>query len=171
MFERFDRTARAAVVIAFELARSAGTSASVEHLLIGVYRAGGVGSAVLASYGVTENDLRRDAPGGPARQAGLTDAEVAALRAVGVDADEIVRRAHEAFGPAPVRPSQRTRVDEAGIQLLRQAKHESKALRHKHIGTEHLLLAVLATQRELIGHGATYDDARQRVLQERRRAS
>lgn len=172
MFKRFTSDTRASVAAAVELSKQLGHPLTgPEHLLVGMYRSGGVAARVLAGFGITEDDLMRTAAGGPARQAGLTESEVDALRRIGVDADDIVRRAHEAFGPlAGGGDRRRSRLDADAKRVLEQGLRESLRLRHRHLGTEHLLLATLAVRPELVGHGVDYETACQRVLDELRRA-
>ena len=171
MIKRFTRDAREALASAVELAMQLGHPvAGPEHLLLGVYRSGGVATRVLDDLGIGEDELARAATGGPARQAGLSDAEVAALREVGIDADDIVRRAHEALGPAPSERAGRSRLSRDVKHVLERTVRESVRLRHKHLGTEHLLLAILVFRPELVGHGVTHRDVERRVLDELRRA-
>ncbi|OEU88048.1 hypothetical protein DB35_16515 [Streptomyces abyssalis] len=102
MFERFSRPARQVVVDAQEEARSLGHDwVGTEHLLLAALRRPGQpGTATLVRLGVTAESCRAavsSVVGGADGDAlGPEDAE--ALRAFGIDLDEIRRRAEGAFG-------------------------------------------------------------------------
>lgn len=180
MFERFTNAARTAVLEATDTATELGASrVGPQHLLLAIASGDGVGGRVLAGYGVTAANLRA-AIARSRRQAGLTQDEVEALRTVGIDADEVFRRVEESFGAEalrPVRPStreRRGRFEPAAKDVLEKSLREALALKHKYIGTEHILLGLLAQGSVadlLAGTGVTHDDARERVLAELRRAA
>jgi ATP-dependent Clp protease ATP-binding subunit ClpA len=137
-----------------------------------------VAARVLAAYGVTADGLRV-AIASRTRRAGLTDAEVTSLRSVGIDADEVFRRIEESFGPDALQPTITStrasrRFTPEAKKVLEKSLREALALRHGYIGTEHILLGVLAegSAAELLAaHGVTYASARERVLDELRRAA
>jgi ATP-dependent Clp protease ATP-binding subunit ClpA len=159
MFERFTDEARDAVMDAQIEARAlAHDQVGTEHLLLGVLRlpVHGVGPGVLAGLGVTferargEVQRRVDGP-----EPGLTDEDVEALRSIGIDVDEIRRRVEETFGPgaldAPVPRRSATGSCSSGLRFTPEAKSalegallECLRLSHRHIGVEHLLLALAA---------------------------
>jgi hypothetical protein len=142
---------------------------------------------VLAGFGVTEEGLR-SALRGADRRAGLSEDEITALRALGIDAEEVFRRMAEAFGPEalaePAPPERRRRRGWLGGPFTPEAKkalelslREAIALRHRYIGSEHVLLALLRAGvpgpvgAALAERGVTYDEARRRVLDELSRAA
>jgi ATP-dependent Clp protease ATP-binding subunit ClpA len=193
MFERFTGKARAAVFQARATAAGRGDHIRPVYLLYALAAGEGVAARALASLGVEatgiERQLDRAAPlGNPlAGEADSADAE--ALAAIGVDLDEIRRKIEEGFGPAALgrmpspprrRPGRTTMTGEAK-QSLALALAEARALHHDYIGTEHLLLGLLAsagrtprgdfTADTLHGFGIEPDQARQRVLDELRRAT
>jgi len=188
MFERFSGAARRVVLDGLTIATELGVDkVGPPHLLLAVAAGEGTGARVLAGYGVTPAALRAAAAGGT-RRAGLTEDEVAALRSVGIDADEVFRRIEEAFGPdaladaEPARPRRRVGrlggpFDRSAKKVLELSLREAIALRHRAIGTEHLLLALLRAGvpdplgGELAARGVTYDDAKRRALEELRRAA
>jgi ATP-dependent Clp protease ATP-binding subunit ClpA len=66
-----------------------------------------------------------------------------ALSTLGIDVEEIQKRADDTFGPGAFRfprPAYTPRAKKALELTLR----ESRALEHDHIGTEHILLGILA---------------------------
>jgi ATP-dependent Clp protease ATP-binding subunit ClpA len=194
MFERFTDKARAAVFQARATAAGRGDRMIRPAYLLYALAAGdGVAARALAGLGVEaaglERQLDRAAPlGNPlAGEADSADAE--ALAAIGVDLDEIRRKVEEGFGPgalgrmAPPPPRRPGRLAVTGElkQALALALSEARALHHDYIGTEHLLLGLLAmagrtprgdfTPETLRDFGINPDLARQRVLDELRRAT
>ena len=93
MFERFTQAARTAVVRAQEEARRHGSpTIGAEHLLVGVLAdPAGVPAAVLRRWDVDAAQLAA------AESVAALDEE--ALKALGVDLDEVRRRTEDAFGP------------------------------------------------------------------------
>jgi ATP-dependent Clp protease ATP-binding subunit ClpA len=187
MFERFSKGARQVVVLGVQRAADRGAKARPEDLLAALAEVDdGVGARVLASFGVTAATLAAAVTGGT-RRAGLTDEEIAALRAVGIDADEVFRRIADAFGPAaleeePAPPPRRRGMvggplEPAARKAIELSLRETLALGHRRISTGHILLGVLRTgvsgpmSTVLAEHGVTYDDARPRVRAELREAA
>lgn len=184
MFERFTDRARAAVQHAVEQAKiDGGRPVGTEHLLLAVLADGdGLACRVLTAAGLDADDLRarirrHTGDGGT----GLGEADAAALREIGIDLAAIVARIEDTFGPDALRdavPAPRRRwrlrrplggpLSPRSRTALELALREALRLRHRHIGTEHLLLGVL---REGGGLGATVlteagadlDDLRRRV--------
>ncbi|MFY1627475.1 Clp protease N-terminal domain-containing protein [Micromonospora sp. WMMD735] len=183
MFERFTDRARAVVRHAVEQARAdGGRPVDTEHLLLAVLADGeGLARRVLTAAGLDADDLRarirrHTGDGGT----GLGEADAAALREIGIDLAAIVARIEDTFGPDALReavPAPRRRwlrrplggpLSPRSRTALELALREALRLRHRHIGTEHLLLGVL---REGGGLGATVlteagadlDDLRRRV--------
>jgi ATP-dependent Clp protease ATP-binding subunit ClpA len=186
MFERFTKAARQIVLEGAKVATELGADkVGPQHLLLSLATVDGVGAAVLAGYGVTGDGLRA-AVAGATRRAGLTEEEVAALRSVGIDADEVFRRIEEAFGPAAladVSPPRRRRGRLGGLfepqakKVMELSLREAIALGHRSIGSEHILLALLRAGVPgpmgalLADRGVAYDDARRRALDELGRAA
>jgi len=194
MFERFTPAARQVVVRAQEEARAFGHPwLGTEHLLLGVLaepQAPAV--SVLSDLGVTLDTgraaLRKLVGLG---RGGLGESDADALRTLGIDLDEVRRRAEARFGPGALDrpPRQRTRRlmrrrrgrCEAGDatghlpfmprakRALERAAREAATLGDVYIGVEHLLLGLLDPKNnmatELLRHlGADPDIARSRVL-------
>lgn len=182
MFERLTRNARQVILDAAQTAVTVGDGkAGPQHLMAALAGAGdSTGARVLSSYGVPVEMLHTcltDAH----HSAGLTNDEVAALRAVGIEADEVFRRLEADLGPEALaeqsQPQPRRRglvggpFDRDGRKVIELSLREATALGQKrHIGTEHLLLALLRhgvpapMAAILTEHAVTYDDAKQRVL-------
>lgn len=151
---------------------------------------------VLAGTGLTYPEAVRRIRAGVSetvRRGGLDEADVAALADLGIDVEAIVGRAEESFGPGALVPDRsrrphrvpvarrwarrRTvRIGEGGQATLVGALRQARELGHRVLGTEHLLLAILASGRGpayalLREVGLDYLDARRAVLTELRRAS
>ena len=192
MFERFTDRARTAVILARTEARERGDQIRPEYMLHALAADEGVAGRVLAGLGVDAGDIERrldrtaplrkplegEPPGG--------DAE--ALASIGIDLDEIRRKVEESFGPGaldrspgPAQGTGRIAMPREAKQSVELAAREARALRHGYVGTEHLLLGLIgAAQRNprgdfspqtLRGFGIDPAQARQRVLDELRRAS
>ena len=150
MFERFTNLSRQSLVLAQVEARELGHDwLGTEHQLLGLLRLGeGVAYRVLTDAGVAPDAVRSavaDAVGGPA-----IDGSV--LATIGIDLDEVRRQAEEAFGAGALDDAMRPRRRRGwgSTPFTPRAKHvlelslrEAVALRHHHIGTEHILLGML----------------------------
>jgi ATP-dependent Clp protease ATP-binding subunit ClpA len=185
MFERFTKPARQVVVGANQAADRLGhRQVRPEHLLLSVAEVGdGVGAQVLAGFGLDATGLEQSLTSRE-RRARLSDQEIAALRSVGIDADEVFRRIEEAFGDpdwfvpdeATPRPERRLfgrhgggRFHADSKRVLEQSLRQAITLKHRYIGTEHILLGLLTIPQPplaevLTAHGVTYEQARDRVL-------
>jgi len=194
MFERFTKRARTVVVTAQEQARALGhDQIGGEHLLLGILtQPESIGAKVLRQLGVDEAAVR-------AEVAALGRSDADALKAFGIDLDEVRRRAEEAFGSGALeRPLERRggwlfrgrgrhlRFNRDAKKLLERSLREALALRHNYIGTEHMILAIVADEStdgstskpggaagvlRRLGVAASHDDVRTRVLDELRRAA
>ncbi|MER5455273.1 Clp protease N-terminal domain-containing protein [Micromonospora sp. NPDC002389] len=160
MFERFTDRARAVVRHARDEARAEGRRpVGTEHLLLGILADGdALAVRVLRDAGVTGDDLRERVRRHTVRGGdGLAEADAAALREIGIDLAAIVARIEESFGPdalreavpAPRRRWGRLRRQPGGPfsararKVLELSLREAMRLRHRHIGTEHILLGLL----------------------------
>nr|WP_281373111.1 Clp protease N-terminal domain-containing protein [Kineococcus aurantiacus] len=113
------------------------------------------------------------------------------MRSLGIDLEEVRRRAEESFGPGALErgprrrrlfgrgaPSTHVPFDRSGKKVLEDSLRAALSLRHKTIGTEHLLLAILgrpegAAAGVLRAAGVDLDreTATERVLREVRRSA
>jgi ATP-dependent Clp protease ATP-binding subunit ClpA len=174
VFEKFDRPARRAVAGAQDEAMELGHDfIGTEHMLLGLARDPQSGAArVLTECGVTLPEARArtlrilQEHGG---LAGHTAQEVKdALVGLGIDLGEIQRRADENFGPGRFR-FPRPPFTPRCRRSLEQSLREARDLGHDQIGTEHLLLGVLAEDEAvavmvLSDLGVQREDLRTRVL-------
>lgn len=180
MFERFTKAARQAVVEAQEEARRLGhDQITPEHVLLGVLAADGDG---LAARVLRELGVDRERVAAEIAVLGSGDAE--ALRAVGVDLEQVRRRVEEAFGPGALSEAPRRRrgffrrrvLDRIPFSLgaktgLEQSLRQALALGHSYIGSEHLVLGLLAdddapTARTLDRLGVSPARVRERIRAE-----
>jgi ATP-dependent Clp protease ATP-binding subunit ClpA len=191
MFERFTDSARAVVRGALERAERAGDDpVRDEHLFLTLLDARGTpAAAALAALGIIgDRDAVERALAEARRRGGLSRADAEALAGLGIDVTEVVSRVEEAHGEGalagagtpephdlPGRPwklgrrrgAGRSRFAKGAKQVLERSLREALERGDKHIGDEHLLLAL--TNRPgvvadvLSEHGATYADVR-RVL-------
>ena len=156
MFERFTEAARFAVISARTEAEELGAhSLDAGHLLLGVLGdATGVAATVLRELGVDAEAVRTQLrPAGPA--------DTNALRTLGIDLDEVRRRAEASFGPGALDRPRRQRSGLFGrrstgghLPLSKEARSalelslRAALARHdRFMGTEHLLLGLLGTDR------------------------
>ena len=154
MFERFDGTARGAVVRAkTEAIRTGQAEIGTEQLLVGLASGPGPAGRALEAAGAGVAVLRKLIPagGGPGRLEPL-DAE--ALASIGIDLDTVSRATDAAFGPGSLtrtrskrrvrrRRGSSPRMAEPAKAALSLALHAALRLGHNHISSGHLLLGVL----------------------------
>jgi ATP-dependent Clp protease ATP-binding subunit ClpA len=145
MFERFTKAARAAVEQASVVARDARAGETrPEHLLAALLADETcLATRVLAGMGAAPADLRAELDRLRLQYVdGLDADDAAALQAIGIDLDEVVRRIDRNLGGAL--PSKRSpRFARGSKKALEVALREAIALRHNYIGTEHLLLGLV----------------------------
>jgi ATP-dependent Clp protease ATP-binding subunit ClpA len=157
MFERFTDRARRVTVDAQATARRLGHGhIGTEHLLLGLLQGDGIAARVLGGLGITavavEREVLAEVGRGPL---GAGDAE--ALGAIGIDLDEVRRRMEASFGPGALhwhpdpRCRQARRLPLGGHipftprakKVLELSLREALALKHRYIGTEHILLGLV----------------------------
>ncbi|GHG18308.1 MULTISPECIES: Clp protease N-terminal domain-containing protein [Amycolatopsis] len=171
MFERFTAEARMAVVEAQIVARQSG---SVEirpaHLLAGLVK---TGAPVLAELGVSADDIAAELAR-TRRRGGVSDADAEALTEFGIDVEQIVERVEQTHGEGALAgrlgPAKRGHIPftAQSKKTLELSLKEAARLGDKHLGQEHILLA-LAQQRGtddvLARRGADYLTLRRAVQQ------
>ena len=145
MFERFAQPARDAIVRAVRYATDAGAGETrPEHLLRALLDdSTSLTVRVLADAGAPLVDLRDELDRRRLQYVDGLDADDAeALRVIGIDLDEVVRRIDRNLG-GPVPPCREPRLSRGSKKALELALREAVALKHGHIGSEHLLLGLL----------------------------
>jgi ATP-dependent Clp protease ATP-binding subunit ClpA len=153
VFERFSPEARRVVERGQEESRLLGHDwMGTEHLLLGLLGEETLGGAVLRSLGVEREDVLSQYRGivGPCERPASPPPDPAALGAIGVDLDEVRRRAEAAFGPGALERTHAwrrhacLRLTPRSKKALEFATKEARSLQHASIGTEHLLLGLAA---------------------------
>jgi ATP-dependent Clp protease ATP-binding subunit ClpA len=168
MFEHFTTNARRVVALAQEQARQLRHRyIGTEHLLLALLEIDDGAARLLGDNGITIDGTRAAIARylGGVRES-LDERDAAALRAIGIDLDEVRARLEENFGPAPLalppdqphrrlfglRRSRREpeRVRGGHIPFAPRAKkvlelslREALRLKHRGIATEHILLGLI----------------------------
>jgi ATP-dependent Clp protease ATP-binding subunit ClpA len=187
VFERFTDGARQVVVRAQREARDLGHNyVGTEHLLLGLLGdGGGVAASVLAGAGVTAEAVRAHVVRIVGRGA-FCGSDADALRAIGIDLDTVRAKVEESFGPGALdlvdrRRGRRSRrcggpggpgeipFTPRSKKVLELALRQALKLRHSHVGSEHVLLGLVAegeglAAEVLVALGASPLEVRQRVL-------
>ncbi|WP_432041942.1 Clp protease N-terminal domain-containing protein [Streptomyces cadmiisoli] len=172
MFERFTKDARAVVKGAVAHRESTGTgTVEAEHLLLALLDRGeGRGAFALAELGLSgrAGSVTR-ALDEARRRAGLSQADTDALAGLGIDVAEIVSRVEEAHGVGAMSGKREDRGRWSGggsfgrdaKDVLERSLRIAVARRDRHIGDEHILLALASrpgvAAEVLADHGVTYD--------------
>ncbi|MEU6775476.1 Clp protease N-terminal domain-containing protein [Streptomyces sp. NPDC046759] len=172
MFERFTRDAREVVQGALaHCERSGERTVGAEHLLLALLdREGSPASCALAALGLAGREASvREALDEARRRGGLSRAESDALAGLGIDVPEIVARVEEVHGAGAMsgdpedrhrRPGRRPGFGRGAKGVLEKALRVAVGHRDRHIGDEHLLLALTVlpgvTGEVLADHGVTH---------------
>jgi ATP-dependent Clp protease ATP-binding subunit ClpA len=147
MFERFTQGARDAVEQAQHEAGALGHDhIGTEHLLLGLAgREDDLAGRVMSSLGLTPDTLRPVV----VDINGFGPLNADALATLGIDLDEVRRRAEEAFGPGALERGRNPRgggrrpFTPGAKKALELSLREALVLGDKHIGAEHVLLGLL----------------------------
>ena len=170
MFERFAESARQAVTLAQEEARTLHAGhIGTEHLLVALAaESSGPAGRALRGLGLDAPGLRESAG-----RAGDLDRQALAL--LGIDLDEVRRRVEAAFGPGALDRHRRTggRIPFTPTckKTLELALRQALSRNDRFIGTQHLLLGLLQAEDEqsvalLRGQGRSLDEVRAALLAE-----
>jgi ATP-dependent Clp protease ATP-binding subunit ClpC len=137
MLIRFSNKSRRCVEAAFEEARMLGhDSVGDEDLLLGILRADdGIGAAALSSLGITLEDAREECEGM------LSDA----LSSIGISLEEIRRETGDTF-EMRIPADRRLPLSPRAKNVLVQARKEMRRLEDNYLGTEHVLLGIVANE-------------------------
>ncbi|KOV63260.1 Clp protease N-terminal domain-containing protein [Streptomyces sp. MMG1121] len=173
MFERFTKDAREVVEGAVTDCRRDGVrTVDAEHLLLALLeREGSRASFALAALGLAERrESVRGALSQARRSAGLTRADADALAGFGIDVSQIVARVEEVHGVGAMSggrkggswwPGRRPGFGRGAKDVLEKSLRVALAHRDRHIGDEHLLLALTVlpgvAAEVLADHGVTYE--------------
>ncbi|RDG39425.1 Clp protease N-terminal domain-containing protein [Streptomyces corynorhini] len=171
MFERFTEVARGVVTGAVVHSERLGADEiTEEHLLLALLdRRGTRASFALAALGVGDRrEALEAALAESRRRGGLSKADAAALAGIGIDLGEVVSKLEEAHGEGAMRSAGRRGRHWTGHRpfvpgakaVLTSALRIARGRGDRHIGDEHLLLALAAHRgvvaEALADHGATY---------------
>ncbi|MDQ1048538.1 Clp protease N-terminal domain-containing protein [Streptomyces sp. V4I2] len=172
MFERFTKDARDVVRGAVEYAEGAGAQAvEAEHMLLALLdRKASRASFGLAALGLTDRkESVRSSLSEARRRAGLSQADADALAGLGIDVSEIVARVEEVHGVGAMSGdrkgkgwwSGRRTFGRDAKEVLEKSLRIALARRDRHVGDEHILLALTARPgvpaEVLADHGVTYE--------------
>ncbi|MCX4234407.1 Clp protease N-terminal domain-containing protein [Streptomyces sp. NPDC020707] len=177
MFERFTKDARAVVLGAVGHAeRLDAETVDEQHLLLALLdREASRASFALTSLGLGgRRESVRRALAEARRRGGLSRADAEALSGLGIDVSAIVSRVEEAHGEGALEPAaqgngkgwwagfvgQRRPFARGAKDVLTESLRMALARKDRHIGDEHLLLALTARpgvpSEVLADHGVTY---------------
>jgi ATP-dependent Clp protease ATP-binding subunit ClpA len=184
MLERFTKAAREVVERTQQIAiESRASQVRPEHLFAALlWDDGCLAVRVLNAQGGTTERLHAELDRRRARYVdGLDDADAEALRSIGIDLEEVVRRMND--GDSEPSDRKRNRFSRVHIRFSRPSKkvlelalREAVALHHNYIGTEHLLLGLVRegdviVRDTLVAAGVDTTTLRQAVAEAVRRAS
>jgi ATP-dependent Clp protease ATP-binding subunit ClpA len=153
MFERFTTAARDVVISAQHEREEFGHPVvGTEHLLLGLLNEGAGGAyAVLRRAGLNRIQVREEVQK-VLRQGPLGDADAEALKAIGIDLDEVRSKVEQTFGPGalhlPTAPrrgffTKQGRFSPRAKKVLELSLREAIRLHHGFIGPEHILLGLI----------------------------
>ncbi|WP_328605997.1 ATPase [Amycolatopsis sp. NBC_00345] len=176
MFERFTVDARMAVVEAQLVARELGSrEISPQDVFAGLARTeNGDAQRLLEQLGVSRDEVLAELER-IRRRGGISDADVEALTEFGIDVEQIVERVEQTHGPGALASSgKRTRRGHIPFTVeakktLELSLREAVKLGDKHLGQEHMLLALVqqkgAVADLLAARGVDYPTVRRAVGQ------
>lgn len=161
MFEKFQKSAKVAVVLSQEEAREMDESRiGAEHVLVGVLEsAGGPLSELLIGYGLTADGVRDRLRTGSVEPP-LDDEDAQALKAIGIDLSQVRESVSKVFGPQAFnealeksgrrrgrirgwRPFGMIPFNSSAKKCLELALREAIAHKDNWIGCEHMMLGIL----------------------------
>jgi len=149
IYDRFTPLAKRAIVGARDAAVFLGHDfIGTEHLLIGLALTAGLASEALRAHGAELTALQSEAAHRmSARGVAATHGQAAAdaLSTLGIDVGEIRRRADASFGTGSFQ-FPRPAFSLSAKQAVKASLEQARAAGQEQIGTEHLLLGVLAAE-------------------------
>lgn len=161
MFEKFQKSAKVAVVLSQEEAREMDdTRIGAEHVLVGVLDSAGAPlSELMGGYGLTADSVRDRLRAG-SEQPPMDDEDAEALRAIGIDLSQVRESVSKVFGPQAFdeafeksgrrkgrmrgwRPFGMIPFNSSAKKCLELALREAIAHKDNWIGCEHMVLGIL----------------------------
>lgn len=161
MFEKFQKSAKVAVVLSQEEAREMDdTRIGAEHVLVGVLDSAGAPlSELMGGYGLTADGVRDRLRAG-SEQPPMDDEDAEALRAIGIDLSQVRESVSKVFGPQAFdeafeksgrrkgrmrgwRPFGMIPFNSSAKKCLELALREAIAHKDNWIGCEHMVLGIL----------------------------
>jgi ATP-dependent Clp protease ATP-binding subunit ClpA len=175
MFERFTGMAREVVTGAQgEARRLSHHYIGTEHLLLSMLEPSrGQAGDILRTAGLTKDAadaaVRRGV--GLAGPAGLSESDAEALASIGIDLEAVLSKLSENEGaPGPTRRGFRGHIPftPRAKKVLELSLREALRLKHKYIGTEHILLGLIRegeglAAKVIVESGIALDDLRRRT--------
>ena len=152
MFERFTRKARTVVETATAHAQEdAARETRPEHLLRALLDDETcLAVQVLERAGTPLEELRTELTRtGHTYVDGLDDDDAEALKVIGIDLGEVVRRIDQGLGGRGA-GRRRPRFSRGSKKALELSLREALGLRHSYIGTEHLLLGLVRVEDRVV---------------------
>ncbi len=154
MFERFTKPARRVVTAAVQHAQqSRSDQVRPEHVLMALLDEDGcLAVRVLQDLGAPTGEVRRVLDEIRRHYVdGLDEDDAEALRTVGIDLDEVVRRIDQNLGGLFAGGKRGHRPFSRGSKkALNLSLREALSLRHNYIGTEHLLLGLVRSDDRVV---------------------
>jgi ATP-dependent Clp protease ATP-binding subunit ClpA len=141
-----DRARMVVIESRAEAAESGHSAIGTEHVLLGMLRLGrgGVAGVVLTEFGVTLEAVRaKVAPTDPGSESSARVDAAVALASIGIDLSAVRDAVEASFGKGALRGATSPKFTPQAHDVLRNSAAEANALRHRYIGTEHLLLGLL----------------------------
>lgn len=178
MFERFTSATRQVVLDAVgEAEREQAARVRPDHLLLALSNDTARSAPILRSAGLTREVMVSDLAAAH-RRGGLTEADAAALGELGIDVDAIVERIEQSHGENALATGlrRRSRFPMGHIPFTAEAKRvlvdalrQAKERHERHIGDEHLLLAMATgsgvVAQVLADHDLSYAQVRTHLVQ------
>jgi ATP-dependent Clp protease ATP-binding subunit ClpA len=178
VFARFDKSAKLVVIGALRAAEKAKSpQIAEEHVVMGLLDQDDSRAAVvLAPHRVPKDEVRR-AYRDAAKVGGMSQSDAAALKELGIDLDEVIASVRREHGEDALagslsgrRRGGRTRgFTEDVRKIIVNAIREAQELGDRHLGDEHLLLALLSggtvAADALAAHGVSYAGVRSQLVQ------
>lgn len=186
MFEKFQKSAKVAVMLSQEEAREMDdTRIGAEHVLVGVLDSAGAPlSELMGGYGLTADGVRDRLRAG-SEQPPMDDEDAEALRAIGIDLSQVRESVSKVFGPQAFdkafeksgrrkarvrgwRPFGMIPFNSSAKKCLELALREAIAHKDNWIGCEHMVLGILRggdpVALAVITERASADELRQAVV-------